>query len=99
MVNALLNDGSTKSYVNSDVDFQLGTRSTVQKIQVGVLNVKLETLDVMPVELMMESLDEKVKQELSAFRVKQATSGMQVINWNKDKDQWSHTKGIQFPEP
>ena len=22
-----------------------------------------------------------------------------MINWNKHKDKWSHTKGIQFPEP
>ena len=36
VVNALLNDGSTKSYLNSDVAFQLGTHGTVQKIQVGV---------------------------------------------------------------
>ena len=57
VVNALLDDGSTKSYVNSDVAFQLGTDGAVQKIQVGVLNGKLETLDVMPVELMVESLD------------------------------------------
>ena len=61
MINALLNDGSTKSYVNSDVAFQMGAHGTVKKIQVGVLNGKLETLDVMPVELMVESLDGKVK--------------------------------------
>ena len=98
VVNAVLDDGSTKSYVNFDDAFQLGTHSTVQKIQVGVLNSKLETLNVMPVELMVESLDGKVKQEISAFTVKQAAGGMKVINWNKQKDQWSHTKGIQFPE-
>ena len=49
VVKALLDDGSTKSYVDSDVDFQLGTHSTVQEIQIGVLNGKLETLDVVPV--------------------------------------------------
>ena len=43
VVNALLNDESIKSYLNSDVAFQLGTHGTVQKIQVGVLNGKLET--------------------------------------------------------
>ena len=41
----------------------------------------------------------KVKQEISVFTVKQVTGGMKVINWNKHKDKWSHTKGIQFPEP
>ena len=44
----------------------MGAHGTVKKIQVGVLNGKLETLDVMPVELMVESLDGKVKQEKSA---------------------------------
>ena len=24
---------------------------------------------------------------------------MKVINWNKHKDKWSHTKGIKFPQP
>ena len=99
MVNALLDDGSTKSYVNSDVAFQFGTHGTVEKIQVGVLNDKMETLDVMPVELMVESLDGNVKHEISAFTVKQVTGGMKVNSWNKHKDKWSHTKGIQFPEP
>ena len=86
MVNALLDDGSTKSYVNSGVAFQLDTHGAVQKIQVGVLNGKMGTLDVMPVELMVESLDGKVKQEISAFTVKQVTGGMKVINWNEHKD-------------
>ena len=31
VLNALLDDESTKSYVNSDVAFQLGTHGTVQK--------------------------------------------------------------------
>ena len=48
---------------------------------------------------MVESLDRKVKQEISGFTVKQVTGGMKVINWNKHKDKWSHTKGIQFPKP
>ena len=80
VVNALLDDGSAKSYLNSDVAFPLGTNDTVQKIQVGVLNGKLETLDVKPVELMVERFDGKVKQEISAFTVKQVTGEMKVIN-------------------
>ena len=67
VVNALLDDGSTKSYVNSDVAFQLQTHGLVQRIQVGVLNGKIETLDVMPVELMVESLDGKMKRYISVY--------------------------------
>ena len=32
---------------------------------------------------MVESFDGKVKHEISAFKVKEVTSGMKVINWNK----------------
>ena len=80
VVNALLNDGSTKKYVNCDVVFQLGNHGTVQKIQAGVLNGNLKILDVMPVELMVKSLDGKVKQEISVFIVKPVTCGMKVTN-------------------
>ena len=54
VVNLLLDDGSTKSCVNSDVAFQLQTHGSVQQIQVGILSGKIETLDVMPVELIVE---------------------------------------------
>ena len=85
--------------MNSDVAFQLGSHGSVQRIQVGVLNGKLETLDVMPVELIVESLDGKVKDEVSMFTVKQVTGGMKVVDWNKHKDKWNHIKEITFPEP
>ena len=39
--------------------FNGGLMAQFKKIQVGVLNGKLKTLDVMPVELMVESLDGK----------------------------------------
>ena len=85
--------------MNSDAAFQLQTHGSVQRIQVGVLNGKIETLDVMPVELMVESLDGKMKENISVFTVKQVTGGMKVINWNEHKNNWSHIKDIQFPEP
>ena len=72
--------------MNSDVAFQLETHGTVQKTQVGVLSGELETLDGMQVKLMVESLDGKVKQEISVLTVKQVTGGMKVINWNNRKD-------------
>ena len=85
--------------MNSDVAFQLQTHGSVQQIQVGVLNGKIETLDVMPVELMVESLDGKMTEDISVFTVKQVTGGTKVIFWNEHKNNWSHIKEIQFPEP
>ena len=68
MVNALLNDGSTKSY---KYIIQINhTSKSYKSLQVQVLNGKLETLGVVLVELMLESLDGKGKLEISVFTVK-----------------------------
>ena len=67
MVNALLNDGSTKSY---KYIIQINhTSKSYKSLQGQVLNGKLET-GVVPVELMLESLDGKGKLEISVFTVK-----------------------------
>ena len=59
VVNTLLGNGTTKSYVGMGLAFQLGSQCNDQRIQVGILNVKWEVLNVMPKELNMDSLDGK----------------------------------------
>ena len=49
VVNELLNDGSTKTYVNEDVAAELGLKGPAQELQVNVLNRHSETLWTMPV--------------------------------------------------
>jgi len=41
-VNALLNDASTKTYVNSDVAAKLGLQGQLQRVNVSVLNGHIE---------------------------------------------------------
>ena len=53
---------------------------------------KLETLYVMLVELIVVSLDQNVKQNSVAITVNELIGKMKVINWNKHKYKWSHTK-------
>ena len=40
---------------------------SIQKMRVRVLNGKLDTLDLMPVELIVESLEWKVKQGIYVY--------------------------------
>ena len=42
-VNALLDDGSTKSYINADVAAELGLQGKTEKVMVNVLNGQVET--------------------------------------------------------
>ena len=59
-VNALLDDASTKTYINADVAAELGLQGSFQKTNVNVLNGQVETFLTMPVEFELESLDGKV---------------------------------------
>ena len=66
-VNALLDDASTKTYINADVAAELGLHGCVQKTNVNILNGQVETFLTMPVEFNLESLDGKVNTTISAF--------------------------------
>ena len=49
-VNALLDDGSTKSYINADVAAELGLQGKTEKVLVNVLNGQVESFESKPVE-------------------------------------------------
>ena len=53
-MNALLDDASTRSYLNSDVAAQLGLQGEYQRVSVNVLNGRVEAFETMPVELEVE---------------------------------------------
>ena len=50
IVNALLDDGSTKTYINGDVAAELGLEGSTQLITVNVLNGEEDSFETMPVE-------------------------------------------------
>ena len=97
VVNALLDDASTKSYINSDVAAQLGLHGTSQRVTVNVLNGQVDTFDTMPVEFGIESLDGKTNMKVAAFTADRVTGNMKVIDWNNSANKWDHLRGINFP--
>lgn len=50
-INALLDDGSTKSYINSGIAAELGIQTVTQKVKVNVLNGYTETFETMPLSI------------------------------------------------
>jgi len=68
-VNALLDDASTKSYINSDVAAELGLKGQLRRVKVNVLNGQIETFETTPVVCNIESLDGRSKLNLTAFTV------------------------------
>ena len=81
-VNALLDDASTKTYINSDVAAELGLHGQLQKVNVSVLNGHVETFETSPVECTIESLDGKSKLRIIAFTTERVIGDMKAIDWS-----------------
>ena len=85
-VNALLDEASTKTYINADVAAELGLQERSQKVTVNGLNGKTETFETNPVKVELESLDASVKTAINAFTAEQVAGNMKAINWGRKVD-------------
>ena len=85
-VNALLDDVSTKTYLNSDVAAELGLQGNCQRVTVNVLNGRTETFETMPVEFEIESLDGSFIRRISAFTRDRVTGNLRIIDWGKKSE-------------
>ena len=96
-INALLEDASTKSYINADVAAELGLQGRTEKMTVNVLNGQVETFETKPINVELTSITGNVSTMISACTVDRVTGNMPVVEWNKLKQQWPHLKNIKFP--
>ena len=96
-VNGLLDDGSTRSYLNADIAAQLGLSGTPQQVTVGVLNGQKETFVTTPVTMKLMSLDRREAVDLKVYTVDQVTGSMKATDWSKESCKWPHLKDIDFP--
>ena len=96
-VNALLDDASTKTYVNADVAAELGLQGHSQRVNVSVLNGAVETFETTPIDCFVESLDGK-SYTITAFTTTRVTGNMNVIDWNMCAREWPHLEGLNFPQ-
>ena len=96
-VNALLDDASTKTYLNADVAAELGLQGHPQRVNVSVLNGQVETFETTPIDCFVEGLDGK-SYRITAFTTNRVTGNMNVIDWNTCSREWPHLKGLNFPQ-
>lgn len=76
MVNALLDDASTKTYLNADVAAELGLEGSKEDLTVNVLNDNQETFPSSLVEFRISSLNGKTSCMASAFTTQRVTGNM-----------------------
>ena len=94
-VNALLDDASTKTYINADIAAELGLQGHPQKVNVSLLNGQVEIFETTPIECALESLDGK-SYTISAYTANRVTGNMNVSDWNTCSRECSHLKGLRF---
>ena len=87
-VNALLDDASTRTYLNPDVAAQLGLQGECQRVSVNVLNGR--AFETMPVELQVESVDGHFTRKISAHTTDRVTGNLRIIDWRKESNKWKH---------
>ena len=63
----MLDDGSTKSYINSNVAAELGLDGPVETATVSTMNGNLKTFQTTSVECEVECIDGKVKHNISTY--------------------------------
>ena len=97
VVNALLDDASTKTYIKGDVAAELGLQGESRKVTVNVLNGQEDTFETMPVECGIESLDGRINVKITAFTANRVTGNMKAVNWARYAKDWIHLKDIKFP--
>ncbi|XP_064644712.1 uncharacterized protein LOC135498385 [Lineus longissimus] len=97
-VNVLLDDGSTTTYINTEVAEELGLKGEVMKTTVGVLNGRIESFETTPVEVGLESLDKRMDMKIIARTTDKVTGDMKAIDWRGYVDMFEHLKDIEFPK-
>ena len=97
VVNALLDDASTKTYLNADIAAELRLVGETRKITVNVLNGQMDSFETMPVEFELESLDGKIQVSATGYTTEKVTGDLQPIDWNQYANKWKHLRGIKFP--
>ena len=77
-VNALLDDASTKTYVNKDVTEKLGLHGKTIRVTVNVLNGQTETFDTKTVHFELESVNGNVNMNVTAYMANRVTGNLKL---------------------
>ena len=95
---AMLDSGSTTSYVREDVVKAVGLTGNLEHLDATVLGGKKVSGAREHVSLSVESVDNAFSSSLAAWVLPSITSPVEPLDWNTLKHQWDHLESIQFPK-
>lgn len=79
-LNALLDDATTKTYINADVAAELGLKGKTEQVTVNVLNNLVETFETRPVNVELKSANGKLRVKVPVYTAKRVTGSMTVVD-------------------
>ena len=98
VVDALLDEGSTQSYINEHIAKQLGLnlKNRQLKLNVNVLNGNVKSINTSEINLCLMDIEHKRSFQVNAFTVDSVTGNLPVIDWQKRKRSWDHLADLKF---
>ena len=76
IINALLDDGSTQTYLNADIAAKLALHGEIWKSKVNVINETVATFETALVEFTLRSMNGQVNTVIEAFAVNVVTGNL-----------------------
>ena len=95
-VNALLDNTSSRTYLDGYIAAELGFEGNPHERTVDVPDDNHVKLDSTVVEFMISSSDGNVSKVVSAYTAERVIGNMQLVDWSKHKPKWVHLKGLKF---
>ena len=95
--NALLDDGSTATFLNAKVAAELGLVGDTQEVTVDMLNEKHATFSSKLVTVRLKSPDGTVDEEICARTADRIAANLPVVDWKQHASSWQHLSHIEFP--
>ena len=81
MMNAILDDGSTQTYLNTDIAVKLALNGEIWKSQVNVINETVVTFETALVQFTLKSMNGQVNTVTEAFTINNVTGDLKTTNW------------------
>ena len=97
IINSLLDDGSTQTYLNADIAAKLVLNKEIRKSQVNAINGTVATFERAPVELTLRSMNGQVNTVIEAFTINHVTDDLKTVNWGAINRNWDPLRGVNFP--
>ena len=79
-MNAILDDGSTQTYLNTDIAVKLALNGEIWKSQVNVINETVVTFETALVQFTLKSMNGQVNTVTEAFTINNVTGDLKTTN-------------------